>query len=1045
MRKAFTFLAALVLAVPFCFAQVNTNQMAKRVNATTVQKMENVQFDARTHAVVEHLLQTSGVTKYDNNIRNAHYRATGNPIWELTMSYCGDAAFASSVGLGSPGDVYWGIKIESAALVGRNNLTDVQLFIAYAGSYTLNIYSGANPSGTAIATQTITATDADTMTWKNIHFNTPVAITQSQDLWVTFHCSTLAYPATGVVGNEYDNGKYISLDGSTWNLISAYGLDYTWMIKAISDTYVELPPQLTLTGPTTVINGDTATYTVSSPNATSYAWNITADYTTNSGTTAQALWLTDGVKQVIASATNNAGTTTDTLDVTVVSCDPITTFPFAEGFESEIVCWTMVSMDPANDDRFGLYADASAYEGSYDFRFSSFHSASDYNQYLITPEITLPSTGDYMVKFKYHGYVSTDSFRVMTSTTTNAISSFTQLADYQTVSTSWDEVALLLPAGTKYVAINYYGGYQYYLYVDAFTIEALTVPVATLTGPAAVEVGTSATFNVTTSPAADSYAWSVDGVAVASTTDALTHTFTTAGNHTVQVITTNTVGNDTASMVVEAYVCEPITTFPFTEDFEEGSLRCWTMISMDPTNDDYFGVFDDGSYAYDGTYDFWFSSYSYADDYNQYLITPELQLPTTGTYMVKFYYQGGSSAESFKVMTSSTTSDLSSFSVLLDVPTTSTDWTEVAVLLPAGTKYVAINYYGDFVYFLYVDNFSVELLGAPSVTISGPASIPSGSQATFTAHAPLATSFAWTVDGSTVPGTTNTMTTTFATGGDHTVAVTASNSEGSNTASMTVNVVSCDPITNFPFVENFENVEAFDCWTFIDADGDGFNWDLNYLRDAEDDDTGLGYGHNGSYGLVGSASWNNSAGALNPDNWMITPAMAIPATGTYKLTWYVKGQDADYAEEYYSVYVATTNSVDAFTATSPMFSGYSTDEWELKTVDLSSYSGQTIYIAFRHHNVSDMFYIDIDDISVSLGSGLENHDMNISVYPNPATNNITVSGEGIQEVQVMDINGRTLLTFNHGGQLNIGSLANGMYLVRVVTENGVQMDKIIKK
>lgn len=1045
MRKAFTILAALVLTASFCFAQVNTNQMAKRVNRSTVQKTENAQFDARTHSVVKHLLQTSGVTKYDNDLRNAQSRATGNPVWDQTMSYCLDAAFASSVGLGSPGDVYWGIKIESAALVGRNTLTDVQLFVAYAGSYTLNIYSGADPTGTAIATQTITATDADTMSWKNIHFTTPVAITQSQDLWVTFHCSTLAYPATGVSGNEYDNGKYISLDGATWNLVTSYGLDYTWMIKAISDTYVELPPQLTLDGPSYVLNGDTATYTVSSPNANSYSWNITADYTTNSGTTAQAMWLTDGVKQVIASATNNAGTTTDTLDVTVISCDAINTFPFAEGFENDILCWTMVSMDPANDDRFGIYADASAYEGNYDFRFSSFHTASDYNQYLITPEITLPATGNYMVKFKYHGYNSNDAFRVMTSTTTNAISSFTQLADYPTVTTSaWDEVALVLPAGTKYVAINYYGNYMYYLYVDAFSIEALSAPVATLAGPSEIEVGTPATFNVTTSPAADTYAWSVDGAAVASTTETLTHTFTTAGNHTVQVITSNSIGSDTASMVVEAYVCETITTFPFVEDFETGTLRCWTMISNDPANDAYFGVQEDGSYAYEGDYDFWFSSYSSASDYNQYLITPELQVPTTGTYMVKFYYQGGSTAESFKVLTSSTTNALSSFTELLDVPTTSTDWTEVAALLPAGTKYVAINYYADYMYFLYVDNFSVELLGAPSVTISGPTSVPSGSSATFTATAPLATSFAWTVDGTAVSSTTNTMTTTFATGGNHTVAVTASNSEGSNTASMTVNVISCDAITSYPFVENFENAEAFDCWTFIDDDGDGFNWDINYLRDAENDE-GTGYGHNGSYGLVGSASWNSSAGALTPDNWMITPAFAIPSNGTYKLNWYVKGQDPDYAGEYYSVYAATQNSLEAFKATTPLFNGFSTDEWTLKTVNLSAYAGQTIYIAFRHHNVTDMFYIDIDDISVAQGTGLEEHDMNIAVYPNPAMNNINVVGEGIQLVEIMDINGRTLMTFNEGGQLSIASLANGMYLVRVVTENGVQMNKIVKK
>lgn len=1043
MRKAFTILAALVLAASFCFAQVNINQMTKRVNTATVQKMDKQQMNLGDRFVPTNIFKTSPGTKLDVS-NNTHYRIGGNPYWNDTMSYCQNAPFATSVGAG--GTIYWGIKIEASALVGRNTITDVQYYVYDAGNVTLSIYSGSAPTGTPVATQTVSLSTADTSSWKNIHFTTPVAITQNQDLWVVFYSNDISYPATGCAGNAYDNGKYVSLDGATWMLITEASstLNYTWMIKVISDTHAEIAPVVDITGPTAVLTGDTAVFTVNSPNATSITWNINADYTTNSGNTAEAMWLTDGVKQVIVSATNSIGTTNDTLEVLAYTCNAITNFPYNIGFENGMQCWTMISNDPANDARFGLYEDPAAYEGNVDFRFSSYFSASDYNQYLISPEFTLPATGNYMVKFHYKGYNSGDAFKVMASSTTNAISSFTQLADYPTVSTSWDEVAIVLPAGTKYVAINYYGNYMYYLYVDAFSIESLSIPVATLTGPGAVEVNTPATFSVTSSPSADSYTWLVDGTAVTGTSDTLTHTFTTAGNHTVAVIAANSVGSDTASMTVEVYTCETITTFPFFDGFENG-LRCWTMVSNDPANDAYFGVFDDGTYAYEGDYDFWFSSYYNASDYNQYLITPELQLPTTGTYMVKFYYQGASSSESFKVMTSTTTDALSSFTVLLDVPTTSTEWTEIAAVLPAGTKYVAINYYGNYVYMLYVDNFSIELLSAPAVTISGPTSLPSGAQATFTATAPLATSFAWTVDGTAVSSTTNTMTTSFSTGGNHTVAVTASNSEGSNTASMTVNVITCDPINTFPFVENFENIDAFDCWSFIDADGDGFNWNLDYLRDIEDEDTGEGYGHGGSYGMVASASWNNSAGALNPDNWMITPAIAIPTSNTYKLSWYAKGQDADYADEYYSVYVATTSDVDAFMATTPLFSGYSADDWELKTVSLGAYAGQTVYIAFRHYDVSDMFYLDIDDISVAQGTGLEEYDLSVSVYPNPAMNNITVSGEGIQEVQVMDINGRMLLNFNHGGQLNIGSLANGMYLVRTVTDNGVYMNKIVKK
>lgn len=1322
MRKAFTILAALVLGFSVSFAQVDgpkrtpmqkENTSMQKANsavqkiALPAQKTQIQKMDDATANMENSVFQTSSVTKYLKNTHRPvqHYRIAGNPFWGQTMSYCLDGEYANSIGTNATGDtVYWGIKIESAALVGRNNITDVMFYVHGAGNYTLNIYANS-PSGTAIATQNITATADDEGAWKTVHFTAPVAITQGQDLWVIFSNTDVTYPAAGVAGTQYDNGKYISLDGVDFDLITNLSstLNYTWMIKVVSDTYAEVAPVLTLDGPTLVLSGDTVTYTISSPNATSYNWNITADYTTNNGTTAQAMWLTSGTKQVSASATNSVGTTNETLNVEVITCDPVTTFPFANGFESGIPCWTMVSMDPANDNRFGIMEDDYAYEGTHDFQFSSFSSATDYNQYLITPELSLPTTGTYVVKFYYQGYNSNDAFRVLASSTNTNIASFTVLADYPTVPTEdWAEATIVLPAGTKYVAINYYAVYQYYLYVDNFSIEELaTVPTVTLVGPAEAPTNTEVTFTAN-SPLASTFAWTVDGTAVNESSNVLTHTFTTVGNHTVVVTASNNIGSATDTLTIETFDCEVIATFPFTNGFETGNVRCWTMISNSNANDDRFGVYQD-SLAFAGDYDFRFSSYHSATDYNQYLITPELQLPATGNYMVKFKYKAHNSGDQFKVMASTTTNDLASFVVLDNFEQVATTWTDAIVALPAGTKYVAINYYGNFAYYLYVDNFSIELLNVvPTVTVAGPTSVAAGNEATFTATSPLANSFAWTVDGTAVSSTTNTMTYTFTTAGSHTVAVTATNSVGSATASMNVDVITCDAITTFPYSDNFENEATLDCWTFVDADGDTYFWDPTFCRDQVNSSTGVGYGHNGSYGMVasasyinglgaltpdnwlispeivlpstgsyvfswfakgqdasycaehyavyvstsgatpndfttalyegettgdwaqniinlsayagqtiriafrhynvtdmfwldiddisiellsaptvtisgpdmvgtgtaatftavaplansfawtvdgtavnessnilthtfttagnhtvavtatnsegsstasmtvsvfscdpittfpyvqdfeqtdvydcwtfvdydgdgltwdpdylrdwvdddgapdpqghngsnglaGSASWSSTYGALEPDNWMITPALAIPANGTYRLSWYAKGQDASYPEEYYSVYVATSNNVNALMATTPLYSGLSTDEWELKTVNLAPYAGQTIYIAFRHYNVTDMFYLDIDDISVALGTGLDDHDMNISVYPNPATNNIVVMGEGIQQVQILDMNGRTLMTFSDGGQINIAGLASGMYLVRTVTDNGVQMDKIIKK
>jgi hypothetical protein len=74
-----------------------------------------------------------------------------------------------------------------------------------------------------------------------------------------------------------------------------------------------------------------------------------------------------------------------------------------------------------------------------------------------------------------------------------------------------------------------------------------------------------------------------------------------------------------------------------------------------------------------------------------------------------------------------------------------------------------------------------------------------------------------------------------------------------------------------------------------------------------------------------------------------------------------------------------------------------------------------------------------------------------SVYPNPATDFITVKGASaasIKAIQVVDINGRTVKSLKFDGitetQVNISDLNAGVYVVTVSSEQGVSSTKIIK-
>lgn len=246
------------------------------------------------------------------------------------------------------------------------------------------------------------------------------------------------------------------------------------------------------------------------------------------------------------------------------------------------------------------------------------------------------------------------------------------------------------------------------------------------------------------------------------------------------------------------------------------------------------------------------------------------------------------------------------------------------------------------------------------------------------------------------------------------------------------------------FTETFDVSGIPSGWTMIDNDGDGNVWE-NAI-----DLLGEGYGYNGSAGCVLSKSYDNNTGALTPDNYLITPQITLGAGAT--LTFAVTGQDASWCNEHYSVLVSTTDpSVASFTTVfEETFQDGAKDQatWQIKTVDLSSYAGQTVYIAFRHHDITDMFYIDLDEVNVTgNGTGIVENETEMTIFPNPATSVLNVKAEGFNTVEIVNLLGQVVYSANatDNMQINVSNLNNGAYFVRMIGANGATTQKFIKK
>lgn len=72
-------------------------------------------------------------------------------------------------------------------------------------------------------------------------------------------------------------------------------------------------------------------------------------------------------------------------------------------------------------------------------------------------------------------------------------------------------------------------------------------------------------------------------------------------------------------------------------------------------------------------------------------------------------------------------------------------------------------------------------------------------------------------------------------------------------------------------------------------------------------------------------------------------------------------------------------------------------------------------------------------------------DNEVRLFPNPATDNVTIMADGVRYVDVIDMNGTTVMKVNDAKTINIENLSSGVYVFRVVTDNGVAMRKVVKK
>ena len=252
---------------------------------------------------------------------------------------------------------------------------------------------------------------------------------------------------------------------------------------------------------------------------------------------------------------------------------------------------------------------------------------------------------------------------------------------------------------------------------------------------------------------------------------------------------------------------------------------------------------------------------------------------------------------------------------------------------------------------------------------------------------------------------------------------------GSNGPDLWTTTADCP--NSLPYYNDFETTS---CWPF------GPPWHTNNGSPGNywyytPDNTGNTF--------AGSDSWTQNQGALSPDCWVVFGPIDMTGVTDANLAWKVRGPDANWCQENYSIYFGNDYNISSlenspYYSTETITSGGDAcgPNWAQRSFTISGFTGNEGYIALRHHGVSDMFQLNIDDLELtSTMSTSEIENIEIEVYPNPTNNVLNIKSD-------LKYIGTNYLVFDNSGKvvftglitsnltiINTKILSEGIYLL----------------
>lgn len=197
--------------------------------------------------------------------------------------------------------------------------------------------------------------------------------------------------------------------------------------------------------------------------------------------------------------------------------------------------------------------------------------------------------------------------------------------------------------------------------------------------------------------------------------------------------------------------------------------------------------------------------------------------------------------------------------------------------------------------------------------------------------------------------------------------------------------------------------------------------------------------------------------AAAANNWMFSRGISLTAGSTVTITYYVSNFQSG---------ATTTGNLDFTVGDAQTAAAQSTVLLSETGLNLAAFVQKTVnfipsttgvyYFGFRNFSAATptgTHALIIDNFAVTEVLGTSQNELNskFAVYPNPTKNTLNISNTmdaSIQSIELSDMNGRTVKNFKVANltetQVNISDISQGVYMMKITSDKGSLVKKVVK-